>query len=322
MAFLDGYLGADGRVVRKDQGGDSVSEGQAYAMLVAVAIGDRQRFDLSWHWAQSNLQRPDGLLSWHWQGGRVADPQPASDADLDAARALLLASQRFGAPAYHQEALRIGAAVLAAETVSAGGRPVLVAGPWATNAPRYVNPSYFSPRAYAELKAASGQGPWDSLEASSAAIFRQVAAASPGLPPDWALLDSSGTAHPSPPPGAGGTPVYSYDAARTLVRMAEDCSGDGKTLAGRAWPFFKSAAAGQLVAAYDLDGHAQGQASHPLAYVAAAGAATAAGDHVAALALLDRAEAAQASAPTYYGAAWVALGRIMLTTDWLGGCTG
>ncbi|HEX9314222.1 MAG TPA: hypothetical protein VN986_06805 [Actinomycetota bacterium] len=53
-----------------------------------------------------------------------------------------------------------------------------------------------------------------------------------------------------------------------------------------------------------------------------AGAAIAAGAQATGLSLLDRAEGAQAAAPSYYGAAWVALDRIMLTTAWLGGCAG
>ena len=32
------------RVVRKDQGGDTVSEGQGYELLLAVAIRERQQF--------------------------------------------------------------------------------------------------------------------------------------------------------------------------------------------------------------------------------------------------------------------------------------
>jgi endoglucanase len=102
--------------------------------------------------------------------------------------------------------------------------------------------------------------------------------------------------------------------------MAEDCSSDGRQWAKRAWPFFKSRAGSGLAATYDLAGHAQGNGSHPLAFVAAAGAAIAAGDAAAGRSMLDRAESAQAAAPSYYGAAWVALGRIMLTTDWLGPC--
>ncbi|MGH9153910.1 MAG: glycosyl hydrolase family 8, partial [Acidimicrobiales bacterium] len=86
-AFFEGYMDGDGRVVRRDQGGDTVSEGQAYAMLLAAAHGDRGRFDRAWQWARDHLQRHDGLLSWRWRDGRVVDPSPAADADVDAARA-------------------------------------------------------------------------------------------------------------------------------------------------------------------------------------------------------------------------------------------
>jgi endoglucanase len=37
-------------------------------------------------------------------------------------------------------------------------------------------------------------------------------------------------------------------------------------------------------------------------------------------AALARAAQVDARGPTYYGAAWVALGRVMLTTDLLGRC--
>src|SRR5687768_9451710 len=65
-AFLDTYVEPDGRVVRRDEGGDTVSEGQAYALLIAVALGDRQRFEAVWSWTRDHLRRPDGLLSWRW----------------------------------------------------------------------------------------------------------------------------------------------------------------------------------------------------------------------------------------------------------------
>ena len=130
-AFLRGYVDPDGRVVRRDQGGDTVSEGQSYAMLLAAATGDRARFARVWGWTRAHLQRPDGLLASRWAGGRVADSQPASDADLDAARALLVAARRFHAPAYRAAALRIGRGVLRSETTTVGGALVLVAGPWA-----------------------------------------------------------------------------------------------------------------------------------------------------------------------------------------------
>src|SRR3712207_2526867 len=93
--FLDTYMKSDGRVERTDQGGDTVGEGQAYGMLLAAAIGDQRRFDLMWKWTKDNLVQPDGLIAFLWRDGEVVDPKPASDADVDAARALLVASCRF-----------------------------------------------------------------------------------------------------------------------------------------------------------------------------------------------------------------------------------
>ena len=55
--------------------------------------------------------------------------------------------------------------------------------------------------------------------------------------------------------------------------------------------------------------------------VGAAGAAFAAGKPDAGRRLLDAAEALDRQSPTYYGAAWVALGRMMLTTKRLEPCS-
>ncbi len=76
------------------------------------------------------------------------------------------------------------------------------------------------------------------------------------------------------------------------------------------------------MATYGLDGTPHGKQSHPASYVAAAAAAKAAGDDEAAEQLLDRAQQADSSQPTYYGSAWVALGRAMLTSSALGSCPG
>ena len=54
--------------------------------------------------------------------------------------------------------------------------------------------------------------------------------------------------------------------------------------------------------------------------MAAAATEQAAGDSDAAAAGLDAAGALQQRYPTYFGAAWVALGRIMLWTSPLGAC--
>src|ERR1700731_3139635 len=69
--FLARYVLGNGRVVRREQGADTASAGQAQAMLISVAVGDRRRFTRIWGWARRHLQRPDGLLASHWRAGRL-----------------------------------------------------------------------------------------------------------------------------------------------------------------------------------------------------------------------------------------------------------
>jgi endo-1,4-beta-D-glucanase Y len=315
--FLDRYALADGRVVRIDQGGDTVGEGQAYGMLLAAAIGDAKRFDAIWNWTQNNLRRPDGLISFLWRNGHVVDPQAASDADLDATRALLVAACRFQRPALRQQALQLGKAIMNVEVASFHGQPVLTAGPWAVTPPITVNPSYFSPASFLDLRAASGDSGWARLAASSLSITAALMSPPARLPPDWARLEGGRAVPIGSPSNPQVAPQFGFDAVRTLVRMAEDPEPAGRQIAARAWPVFAGQDPTKLPVNHTLSGRPVGDILHPVVLVAAAGAADAAGQPAARDGLLDEAEALDRRSPTYYGAAWVALGRIMLTTNLL-----
>ena len=50
-AFMARFVAADGRVVRPEAGGDTASEEQSYAMLLAAFSGDRAAFDRTWRWS-------------------------------------------------------------------------------------------------------------------------------------------------------------------------------------------------------------------------------------------------------------------------------
>jgi endo-1,4-beta-D-glucanase Y len=322
--FLKRYVTSDGRVVRVDQGGDTVGEGQAYGMLMAAAVGDKKRFNLIWDWTQKNLVRPDGLISFLWKNGHVVDPQAASDADLDASRALLVAACRFHQPAYKQQALNLGSAILRVEVGSASfqGAPVLTAGPWAiTPPPPTVNVSYFSPASFLALRAASKDSVWGALASSSRAITNKAMPTEGRLPPDWAHLEGNNVVPIGNPGKSGVQPSYGFDAVRTLVRMAEDPNPLGREIAARAWPVFEHQVPTNINVNYTLQGEPIGHVVHPVGLVAAAGAADAAGQRAPRDGLLDAAEALDRHAPTYYGAAWVALGRLMLTTRLLDACS-
>ena len=48
--FIDRYVTSDGRVIRHDQGGDIVSEGQAYGMLIAEIADRPELVRTIWSW--------------------------------------------------------------------------------------------------------------------------------------------------------------------------------------------------------------------------------------------------------------------------------
>ncbi len=318
-AFIDRYVDEDGRVVRTDQGRDTVSEGQAYAMVLAVAIGDESTFRSVWSWTGAHLQRPNGLLSWRWKAGRVVDSGSASDADLLAAWALSLAGDRFDDDAVRRAGTRLSTAVLDLETVVVDGRRVLVAGPWARHSGE-VNPSYLVVPAMSQLWWLTGDSRWADVAASARSMLTELGVDAPHLAPDWS--DRGVPAQPASSP-SGASPRFGYDAARVPIQLAADCNRAGIEVAAAMWPFF-SDRAGDVRAEYDLDGRAIGSSTgatrHPITVLAAAASAHAAGAGTSATRLLDRAARMDDASPTYYGAAWVALARLWLTTDRLGGC--
>jgi endoglucanase len=319
-AFLDTYTTDGGRIQRTDQGGDTVGEGQAYGMLAAAAVGDQQRFDHIWSWTKSHMLDSDGLLAFHWAGGRVVDAHPAADADLDAARALLVASCRFAQPELRSAAIRIGDAVLAHETAKAGSIDVLLAGPWANMGSHLVfNPSYVDPTTLDALATATGNSRFRDVAAGGTELVNELTRP---LPPDWAIV-SAATGQVTPVSAAASTNgpgVFTYDAPRALVRFAIDRDPAGPRAVARAWGVFKYTQPQDIVTEHQLSGAPIGTSHDAVTLVAAAGAAKAAGDTGAVPALLAEAQRLNADHPTYYGAAWVALGRLLLTTNRLQPC--
>jgi endoglucanase len=155
------------------------------------------------------------------------------------------------------------------------------------------------------------------VAASSRRLTDRLTAKSPALPPDWAQFRPYGVV-PIGAPSGGGPPSYGYDAVRTSVRLAESCSAADRAVGARPWKFLRGQK--RVAPTYSVDGSPTSPGEHPAGLVGAAGAAYAAGDARAGAELLDRAADADSASHTYYGAAWVALGRVMLQTRDLGGC--
>ncbi len=321
LYFLGRYEQPGGRVVRWDQGGDTVSEGEAYAMLLSAAAGDRDRFDAAWNWTRSHLLQPSGLLAWHWARGRATSTEPAADADVDAAYALELAASRFAEPADRVAAAAMASAVVRDESVAGPSGLILVAGPWAVGPPAYANPSYASP---AELSALGGLTTDGQDFAALAAGTRDLVGrvlATDALPPDW-VQEDAGRLVAVAPPGQEPNDGYGFDAVRLPIRWAASCDATDRRVAAALWPLLgRAAQAGRTTVGLKLSGRGGRQAQRaPVGLVAAAAAGWAAGHRGAALELLGRAEADNQAHPTYYSSAWVGLGRMLLETRRLGSC--
>lgn len=319
-AFLLNWVDEDGRVVRRDQGNDTVSEGQAYGLLISAAVGDEGSFEKIWMWTREHLMREDGLLSWHWSQGAVTDPTPASDADLDTARALVRAGTLFGRPDLTADGNLLAGRVMDKLTVETVHGRILLPGQWAKQGPALsYNPSYASPAAFDVLGASTGDARWRELSAGTSTVTASLEAAGPLLP-DWARIRADGSVQPvTGPAGDGGPGLYSYDAARVPVRFSESCLPADVAVAADS---VSALGTGRQATSLDLSGAQMAGDHHPVFYVARAAARASAGDRSGARADLGRAETLNSIHPTYYGTAWIALGRVLLDSRVLGGCPG
>ena len=319
--FLDAYVRPDGRVTRPDQGGDTVSEGQAYGLLLAEVAGRPAISGRIWQWTRDHLQQPSGLFAYHANAaGHVLSREPASDADLLIAWALLRYQGR-DAGARHRDGRRVAAAVLAHEVTSGpGGTSILAAGPWATGRPASLDPSYWALPALAGLARLTGNGQWRRLAGGAVTLAGRLTRGGRVLPPDWAKLTAAGALAPEPAPD-GSQPLaqYGLDAQRTVAWFAVSCEPRARAMAARWWGLLRSGDRARAEALHP-DGVVINPSPAPLPLVAAAAGAQAAGRRPVAHRLLRQAAAQQRRAPTYYGGAWVALGSALLSGALAGPC--
>lgn len=228
------FIEPDGRVKRPLNQADTVSEAQAYAMLRAVWMDDKETFDLVYRWTEENLSRKerfgDSLLAWHW-GRRedgsfgVLDWETASDADQDYALALIFASRRWGLPHYLTKAKEVLDDIIDIETEIGPDRlRYLVPGSWATKEERFIlNPSYFSPASYKIFYKISGNPNWLELVESSYNLLFRISRKlgeedGVGLIPDWCEIVEGGKVIEA----KGFSPHYTWDAIRVPLRLYLD----------------------------------------------------------------------------------------------------
>lgn len=207
VAYQQRFIQADGRVIDREDGDRSTSEAQAYAMLRAVFVNDPTTFARTLEWSEKNLQRQLAGLRvdqlWVWKWGRnpngkwgIIDRNFASDADIDAITALILAYRRWHRPEY----LKLAKAKLQdlwnLSTVAIPeGKRYLLPGPREAFQPQpnilQLNPSYLAPYAFRLFAQVDQAHNWLSLVDSSYQVLEHSAALSAvGLPSDWVVLNT------------------------------------------------------------------------------------------------------------------------------------
>lgn len=190
--FKQDFITPDGRVVDAGQGGISHSEGQGYAMLLAVHYDDRATFEQVWQWTRKNLQvRSDSLLSWSWspQAG-IMDKNNASDGDLIVAWALLRASVKWHLPDHLQSSRKIAQDIREKLIHKSEHGLVLLPGAEGFHKPEgdSINLSYWVFPALDEMGQADPAPEWEALSNNGIAILKYAHFGRWGLPPDWLTL--------------------------------------------------------------------------------------------------------------------------------------
>ena len=214
----------DGRVVALDEDGITTSEGQSYAMLRAVWANDHWTFESVWRWTRENLQvRNDRLFAWKWKGS-VLDENSATDADVDIALALILASRTFSKDEYEQQALEILDDIWKVDVLHVGDRHYVSAGNWAPHE-RYstLHVAYFAPYAYEVFAGVDARHPWQALVTSSYEVLHWlVFEQGVRTPPELVFVDNTSGELLLAPPGVKTSSHFGYDAVPLFWRLAMD----------------------------------------------------------------------------------------------------
>lgn len=241
QAYRDRFIQGDGRVIDRQDNDRSISEGQAYAMLRAVMVNDADTFWRTFDWAERNLLRRDAegqnldqLWAWKWGSSDgswgILDANFATDADIDAATALILAARRWDCPTYLDIARTKLADIWDHGTVELpNGQRQLIPGPkeafWPQPDLLIFNPSYFAPASFRLFAQVDPERDWLSLVDSGYEMLEASSAVSlAGLPSDWIGYDPANDIYRLLPLSHPLDSVYSFDAYRVWWRLSQDAT--------------------------------------------------------------------------------------------------
>ena len=209
--------------VKFDNTSETVSEGIAYGMLLAAYAADQELFDGLWDYYK-NFSNNNGVMNWKINGcNSVQGTGGATDAELDAAMALLVANHQWSnTTTPHDYQADVTALIDAIKTYEI--QPVNQNGPYQTNngdgwgfGNNCRNPSYQSPAYYKAFGAFNNNQNafWNECINASYSLLNANAHPTTGLVSNW--CDHTGT-----PNSCNGANDYGWDACRNPWRMGTD----------------------------------------------------------------------------------------------------
>jgi endo-1,4-beta-D-glucanase Y len=257
------------KVIRPENGNDTVSEGIAYGMLIAVNMNDQTLFDSLYSYWHGNVAAGN-LMTWCIPAGsgscNASGGGSATDADEDAAFALLQADKAWGSTGSNNyKSLAMGMiSDIWTNDIDSGGTNLPKGGshytsPSGTSGLGITNPSYFAPAYYTAFKAAGDSHDWAAVNSAVYTALGKLAGSN-GLVPAWC---GSSCTVPATNGGANDM-IYQYDSHRVPMRIGLDyCfngTADAKTYVGKTTTFFATNAfagkdgIGRIYDIYNLNG--------------------------------------------------------------------
>lgn len=211
------FMATDGRI--KDTANNNVShtEGQGFAMLLAVDNDDRQGFERLWQWTRLHLSnKQNGLFYWRYNPAAadpVIDKNNASDGDVLIAWALLRAGEKWNVADYLTQSDKLQRAIVSRNVIRFAGYTIMLPGAQGFNKTSYVvlNPSYFLFPAWRDFARRSHLKIWSQLIDDGFDLLGKMNHfGRSALPLDWVALNVDG----SMAPAIAWPPRFSYDAIR------------------------------------------------------------------------------------------------------------
>ena len=213
------------KVIRPEHQNDTISEGIAYGMLIAVNMNDKDLFDSLYGFWKNHPASTTSLMTSCVPGGPPDGTGPpcalsggsATGADEDAAYALLMADKAWGGT-YKAAALTMINDIWANDIDSAGSKLPKGGSGYGSPVSAVTSPSYFAPAFYRAFAAVDGAHDWAGVIAAVYDVIGGAIAGSNGLIPAWCSATCTA-------PGSNGWPTdpdYQYDSHRIPMRIGLD----------------------------------------------------------------------------------------------------